>query len=65
MCDTLRINCRRPLNNLSMTEDTLINRVVMITADFKLNVLTLDDLVPADLGFTDEAPGTKVSRDSR
>lgn len=42
MCDTLCINSRRPLNNLSVTEDALINRVVVILYYCRLQVECAD-----------------------
>ncbi|XP_029285708.1 uncharacterized protein C19orf44 homolog isoform X2 [Cottoperca gobio] len=39
------------------SEDGHSERSAVISEDFKINVMTLDDLVPASLGFTEETPG--------
>lgn len=34
-----------------------------VIADFKVNVMSLDDLIPASVGFTEETPEIQVGND--
>lgn len=36
-----------------------------VAADFKMNVLMLDDLLPVELGFTETKPDKEVSQEGR
>lgn len=46
-----------------MSDKVTASVMICVIADFKVNVMSLDDLMPASPGFTEETPGKQVGND--